>query len=260
MPLHAGRIVARKRQVEGGQGGGRPRGADQPSGPRSADLPGQLGLEALADLPMHGLEPRLVDRPGEWKPFGQGNDAQWEAHRRDEGSVDGEDVLGAAAADVEADHRPRHGPEPREDPPQSETRLLLAADDVHPASGRLRDRGREGGAVRGLAHRAGGHNPDLPGAVLDATRDVALDHRARACHGTLPESPGRGQPLAEPGDFLILVDHRPGGIVARVDGEEADGVAAEIDGGEAHAETRTPRPPGQGARADLRAYFFRERM
>jgi hypothetical protein len=151
----------------------------------------------------------------------------------------GEDVLGAAAADVEDQrglHFRRPAVEPREDAGQGERSLLVAADDPHSLADHVLEPRGELSPVGRLANGAGGDDGQPLGAGLTRTRHVLDDDRRRPRGRRLGQITGRRLALPQPRHPLFGHHHAPDPRAGLdVGDEQAHGVGAEIDRGQAHA-------------------------
>jgi hypothetical protein len=106
--------------------------------------------------------------------------------------------------------------------------------------------GDEVGPVGRLTHRAGGDDGDALGAGGARSGDVLDDRRRRSRCRRLAETTGGGQAFAQAGDSLIAVDDLPRRSAGtHVGDQQVDGIAADIDGGQAHGvlTIRTNAPP-----------------
>src|SRR5262245_54973688 len=214
--------------------------------------------QARANLGAHRLEPTVVDGPRKWPALGEIHHAQPEAHGGGQDSVVGQDVLRASSSDVEGDGGPGGGAEAGHDTAEGEACLLLSAHDLDSAAGGPGDGCREVATICRLTHGAGGHDPYHGRLRLKASFDVALHHRSRAVHRPVAQGPTDGHALTQPRDLLILIDDGPGRPGAYLDGEEANRVATEIDGGESHADTNAPPSASAGRSAAFRELLLLE--
>src|SRR5207302_4493090 len=134
------------------------------------------------------------------------------AHRRDGPAPVGEDVLGAAAADVEDERGAAPGgpvAEAADDAAQRERRLLVTADDGDALAGRALQRGDEIATVRGLADGAGGHDRQAVDRRAPRAGDV-LGHRGgRALARRGAEPPAAREALAQARHALVGLDDAP---------------------------------------------------
>ncbi len=143
------------------------------------------------------------------------------------------DELRTATADVEDQERSGERRLTGQHAADRESCLVLAADDGDGHARHVLEALGERSAVDGLPDRARGDHARLDGPEAPRPLRVLADRRPGPCHRRLAESAGRGQPLTQARHALILIDDAPGPPCVDLDEEITDGVASEIDGGEA---------------------------
>ncbi len=121
-----------------------------------------------------------------------------------------------------------------DDTGKSQGRFGFAADDGHGDAGGEAHPFQEGGAVYGIAHGGGGDGEDF----LDVLHfdDVGVDGKATECPLLRffgEDAGGEGHAFGKTDGFLFLVDELVGAVFSDLHDDEADGVGAKVNDGDA---------------------------
>ena len=157
-----------------------------------------LDLSACAQLVAHLASPFAVVRSSRSTPSGS------EALSADRGMAD-LDQLEAAAAEI-ADDAVGVGDAGEHALPRP-IAFLLAGEDARLEADGV-DPGEEGGAVRGVAHGRGGDDAGADDAHLVDQQAEAVERGQRPLLRRLDSSPVAASAAAEPGQHLLVEDHR----------------------------------------------------
>ncbi len=150
-----------------------------------------------------------------------------------------DDQLGRAAADVDDQRRPLGGVLGG-GAEVGEVRLFGAVEDASGEVEALAQLGDEGAAVAGVADGAGGDRVDLSDAEVGDRRQVLADRAAGVLDRLRRQVAGEVDAAAEPG-YPAAPLHRRDAAAGDVGDEQAGGIGADVDHGDAAGAVRHGR-------------------
>jgi hypothetical protein len=209
-----------------------PGGADDLSELRAKNRGRQFFPELTADGVLHRPVARPIYGMREWVALGQGHDSQSKTDGGFHPGVAGENILGAAATDVERQERSPLESKATDDAEHREASLVLPTHHPDGHARLLLERPRVGRAVGGLTDRAGCNDSRRRRPGLTGPGHVAGHHGAGTSHRSLGQTAGGGETLAQPRHFLIVLDDAPAAGGIDLHHEQPNRIGTEVDAGQ----------------------------
>ena len=189
------------------------------------------GLAQLAvDEPHHANDVFVRHRLRAVELFGQPHGAELGGVDRFDQLAGGDDDFGAAAADVGQQRVLAGQIEPPPHALERQTGLLVGVDDLDRQIDLLAHAAAEFQAVGRLAHGARGDGPHRLDAHACGDRLESPQRFERGVHRLLVELAARGQRLGKPRRLALFVEHAVAAAGLGFGHDQADAVAADVDG------------------------------